>query len=57
MTNEFFPPDEKELEEIIRGLQARLEDDPYQDEWIKIHDELMFRQKQLQELTIKNNAL
>lgn len=57
MTNEFFPPDEKELEEIIRVLKARLEDDAYQEEWIKIHDELMFRQKQLQELTIKNNAL
>lgn len=52
-----FPPDEKELEEIIKGLKARLEDDSYQEEWVKIHDELMYRQKQLQELTIKNNAL
>ena len=57
MTNEFFPPDEKELEEIIRGLKARLEDDAYQEEWVKIHDELMFREKQLKELTITNNTL
>ena len=55
--NEFFPPDEEELQQIIAGLKARLEDDAYQEEWIKIHDELMFREKQLQELIIKNNAL
>ncbi|GGG47245.1 hypothetical protein [Epilithonimonas arachidiradicis] len=57
MDNEMFPPTEKELEDIIAGLKARLEDDSYQEEWIKIHDELMFRQKQLQELTNTNNAL
>lgn len=57
MSTEMFPPDEKELEEIIKGLKARLEDDSYQEEWIKIHDELMFREKQLKELTITNNAL
>ena len=57
MSTEMFPPDEKELEEIIKSLKARLEDDRYQEEWIKIHDELMYREKQLRELTIKNNAL
>ena len=57
MSTEMFPPDEKELKEIIKGLKARLEDDSYQEEWIKIHDELMYREKQLRELTIKNNAL
>ncbi len=51
MSNEFFPPTEQELEEIIEGLRARLEDDSYQEEWIKIHDELMYREKQLRELT------
>lgn len=51
MSTEMFPPDEKELEEIIKGLKARLEDDSYQEEWIKIHDELMYREKQLRELT------
>ena len=50
MTNEMFPPSEDELKEIIAGLKARLEDDAYQEEWIKIHDELLFRQKQLKEL-------
>lgn len=57
MANEFFPPSEEELVEIIQGLKARLEDDSYQEEWVKIHDELMIREKQLQELTIQNNAL
>jgi hypothetical protein len=57
MSNEFFPPTVEELEEIIKGLKARLEDDSYQEEWVKIHDELMYREKQLQELTIKNNIL
>jgi len=57
MSTEMFPPTEKELEHIIKGLKARLEDDSYQEEWIKIHDELMYREKQLRELTIKNNAL
>ncbi|WP_312388725.1 hypothetical protein [Chryseobacterium sp.] len=51
MTNEFFPPSEEELKQIIEGLKARLEDDAYQDEWVKIHDELLFRQQQLENLT------
>lgn len=50
MTNEMFPPSEDELKEIIAGLKARLEDDAYQEDWIKIHDELLFREKQLKEL-------
>ena len=57
MTDEMFPPNEEELEQIIRGLKARLEDDSYQEEWVKIHDELMHRENQLKEITIKNNAL
>ena len=57
MSNEMFPPTEKELEEIIAGLKAQLEDDRYQEEWIKIHDELMFREKQLKNLIITNNTL
>ena len=55
--NEFFPPTEAELEAIINELQQKLEDERYEEEWIKLHDELLFRQKQLHELTIKNNAL
>ena len=57
MTNEFFPPTESELEQMIQTLKAQLEDDKYQEAWIKIHDELMILQKQLQQLTIENNAL
>ena len=57
MSNQMFPPTEKELEEIIAVLKARLEDDSYQEEWVKIHDELLFRQNQLKNLTITNNAL
>lgn len=57
MINEIFPPTAEELEQIIKGLKARLEDDSYQDEWVKIHDELMFREKQLKQLTIQDNAL
>ncbi|AZI53873.1 hypothetical protein EIB75_10790 [Epilithonimonas vandammei] len=57
MSNEFFPPTEQELEEIIEGLRARLEDDSYQDEWPEINKELTRREIQLHELTIKNNAL
>ena len=55
--SEMFPPTEKELEEIIAGLKVQLEDDRYQEEWIKIHDELMFREKQLKNLIITNNTL
>jgi hypothetical protein len=57
MNNEFFPPTEQELEQIIKTLKARLEDDSYQEEWVKIHDELLFREKQLRDLTITNNTL
>ena len=57
MTNEFFPPTEKELEAMIQELKARLEDDKYQNEWKQLYEELEFRQNQLKNLIIKNNAL
>lgn len=57
MNNEFFPPSEQELEQIIADLYQKLEDERYEEEWIKLHDELLYRQRQLHELTIKNNAL
>lgn len=57
MNSEMFPPTAEELEKIIAGLKARLEDDSYQEEWVKIHDELLIKEKQLKELTIKNNVL
>ncbi|WPC14770.1 hypothetical protein LEQ04_09490 [Riemerella anatipestifer] len=54
--NEFFPPSEEELKEIIAELKRRLEDESYEEEWVKIHEELMYREKQLKE-TIKNNEI
>lgn len=39
--NEMFPPTETEILEMIAGLKARLEDDSFQSEWVKINDELM----------------
>ncbi|AZZ57821.1 hypothetical protein OKE80_10955 [Riemerella anatipestifer] len=54
--NEFFPPTEEELNEIIAELKRRLEDESYEEEWVKIHEELLFRQRQLKE-TIKNNEI
>lgn len=57
MINEMFPPTVEELEEIIKGLKARLEDDSYQEEWVKIHDELMHREQQLRDLTISNETI
>jgi len=57
MINEIFPPTQEELEQIIKGLKSRLEDESYQEEWVKIHDELMNRENQLKELIIDNNAL
>ena len=57
MSNEMFPQTEEELEEIIRSLKARLEDDSYQDEWSRINTELIEKEKQLQALIIKDNIL
>ena len=57
MINEMFPPTIEELEQIIRDLKARLEDDSFQEDGVKIHDELMHREKQLRDLTIINNTL
>lgn len=53
MNIEFFPPTKEELEKIIKELEAQLEDDAYQEDWIKIHDELMFRKNQMKEI-LKN---
>lgn len=57
MINEMFPPTVEELEEIIKGLKARLEDDSYQEEWVKIHYELMHRENQLKQLIINENTI
>ncbi|WP_312394708.1 hypothetical protein [Chryseobacterium sp.] len=57
MTTEFFPPSEDELKDIIKGLKARLEDDSFQEEWVKIHEELLFREQQLKDLTIQKETI
>ena len=50
MHNEFFPSTKEELEKIIKELEAQLEDDAYQEDWIKINDELMYRENQIKEI-------
>ena len=50
MIDEFFPPTKEEQEKIIKELEAQLEDDAYQEDWVKIHDELMYRENQMKEI-------
>lgn len=57
MSLEFFPPTQKELEQIIKGLKSRLEDDSYQDEWPEIAEQLKTKEQQLKDLTIHNELL
>ena len=57
MNEEFFPPTEEELEAMIKELKAQLENEKYQDNWKQLYEELEFRQNQLKNLIIKNNAL
>ncbi|UDQ55021.1 hypothetical protein LJF28_04965 [Chryseobacterium indologenes] len=54
---EFFPPTLQELEQIIKGLKSRLEDDSYQDEWPEIAEQLKIKEQQLKDLTIQNDLL
>lgn len=48
--HEFFPPTEKELEEIIAKMKAKLEDERYSDEWKKLLPEYEQKVKELEEL-------
>lgn len=57
MKTELFPPSIEELKQIIEGLKAQLQDESHQEDWVKIHDELIYRQKQLRDLTIQNETL
>ncbi|WP_165826554.1 hypothetical protein [Chryseobacterium oncorhynchi] len=56
-SNEMFPPTVEELEKIIANLKAMLADEKHQDQWIRINSELIEKQKQLQEIIIKDNTL
>ena len=40
----------RNIEKIIKDLEAQLEDDAYQEDWVKIHDELMYRENQMKEI-------
>lgn len=55
--NDFFPPTQQELEEMIYTLSKKLEDDRYSDEWEDLAEQLKEKEQQLQELIIKDNAL
>lgn len=57
MTNEFFPPTETELEEMIFILKKKLENEKYSDEWEELAEELEKREEQLQQLILLNNIL
>ena len=57
MTNEFFPPTETELEEMIFILKKKLENEKYSDEWDELAEELEKKEEQLQQLILLNNIL
>ncbi len=57
MTNEFFPPTETELEEMIFILKKKLENEKYSDEWDELAEELETKEEQLQQLILLNNIL
>ena len=57
MTNEFFPPTETGLEEMIFILKKKLENEKYSDEWDELAEELETKEEQLQQLILLNNIL
>ncbi len=48
--NEFFPPTQQELEEMIYELTKKLENEKYQDEWEDLAEKREELEKQLEEL-------
>lgn len=54
---EFFPPTQEELEEIIKELKKKLEDERYSDEWKELADVLKQKEEQLRQLIIKDNVI
>lgn len=57
MNNEFFPPTETELEEMIFILKKKLENEKYSDDWEELAEELEKKEEQLQQLILLNNIL
>lgn len=54
---EIFPPTQEELEEMIKELKKKLEDDKYSDEWKELNELLKKKEEQLRQLIIKDNAI
>lgn len=57
MNNQFFPPTEAELDEMILKVQKQMENAENQQEYDQLHDQLKDLRNQRQQLIIKNNAL
>lgn len=55
--NEFFPPTEDELKAMIGEVRKKMEDATDRAEYDRLYDQLKDLNNQLQQLTIKNNAL
>ena len=57
MNTEFFPPNEEELDDMIREVQQQMEEAESQLEYDQLHDRLKDLRNQKQQLLIQNNAL
>lgn len=57
MSNEFFPPNEEELEQMIREITDKMDEAESQAEWDQLNYERSELQEKLRQLIIKNNAL
>lgn len=57
MINEFFPPTEPELEQMIATLKKQLEDPKFEEDWKTLFLELEERENQLKQLTIQNYTI
>ena len=57
MNNEFFPPTEAELDDMIKDIQKKMETAEDRAEYDKLHDKLKELRQQKQQLIIQNNAL
>ncbi len=55
--NEFFPPNEEELDDMIREVQQQMEDAESQLEYDHLHDRLKDLREQKRQFLIQNNTL
>ncbi|MDO4763861.1 MAG: hypothetical protein Q4A00_05715 [Flavobacteriaceae bacterium] len=47
---EFFPPSEQELEEMIYTLTKQLEDEAYRDQWQELSEQREELERQLEQI-------